>query len=438
MDYHETLTWLFDQETMGIKFGLENVTELLHRMGDPHKSFRSVHVAGTNGKGSVSAMTASVLGKAGYRTGLYTSPHLVDFRERMKVGGKDIGQKEMLRLAEEVRGHAEEMRSGSEKKRLTFFELTTAMAFAHFAREGAEMAVVEVGMGGRLDATNVIEPECCAITAISLEHTQYLGPTIRDIAGEKAGIIKPGVPVVTIDQSPEALEVFASIARQKKAPLKIVGADHGYELISSTLSGTGVYVEELGMNIEVPLVGSYQGANCALACGVLAELMGRGIYIPDEAIDQGMRYVKWPGRLDVVSWDPRLILDVTHTPAGAEAVSAEVERLVGSDVVLVLGVLADKDVRSIAASFGRIARRAIATAPRTKRAAAASATKEALRPHCPVEMVDDVGEAVEKALGAAGKEDTVLVTGSLYTVGEAMRWLNERKTRVGDTGQARA
>ncbi len=139
MDYHETLTWLFDQETMGIKFGLENVTELLHRMGDPHKSFRSVHVAGTNGKGSVSAMTASVLGKAGYRTGLYTSPHLVDFRERMKVGGKDIGQKEMLRLAEEVRGHAEEMRSGSEKKRLTFFELTTAMAFAHFAREGADI-----------------------------------------------------------------------------------------------------------------------------------------------------------------------------------------------------------------------------------------------------------------------------------------------------------
>jgi dihydrofolate synthase/folylpolyglutamate synthase len=427
VDYKETITWLFDQETMGIKFGLANVTGLLHHLGDPHLKFRSVHIAGTNGKGSVSAMTASVLQEGGYVTGLYTSPHLVDFRERVQVDGVCIPEVKMLRLAEEVREYAE--RTSGPDSRLTFFELTTAMAFAHFADSGVEEAVVEVGMGGRLDATNVIVPDCSVITKISLEHTAYLGNTIAAIAGEKAGIIKEGVPVVTIDQGEEALSVFRRVAGEKGSRLKVVGQDTGYETLSSTLAGNEVYIEELDTTVRVPLLGSYQSQNCALACGGLAELMTGGVYISDEAIHNGLSKVRWPGRLDVVATSPTVIFDVTHTPDGAEVVSKEVDRLVGRKVILVLGVLNDKDIGRIAASFGRIAKIAVATAPATKRAFPSSTVADALRRHCPrVEGVPEVGRAIERAHALAGPDDTVLVTGSLYTIGEAMRWLDGKKT----------
>ena len=256
---------------MGIKFGLDNITRLLGKLGDPHRRFRSVHVAGSNGKGSVSAMTAAVLQEAGYVTGLYTSPHLVDFRERIRVDGTPIPEVRLLRLVEEVREIAESA-TGPEE-RLTFFELTTGIAFAHFADSGVEEAVVEVGMGGRLDATNVLSPDCCAITRIGLEHTRYLGSTLEAIAGEKAGIIKPGVPVVTIDQEEKVIDVFRRTAGERNAPLKVVGRDVAFEAVSSTLGGTEVRVDELDATVRVPLVGRYQASNCALACGVVAELM---------------------------------------------------------------------------------------------------------------------------------------------------------------------
>lgn len=424
MQYEEALAWLFEQETMGIKFGLANVSELLSRMGDPQLRFRSVHVAGTNGKGSVSAMTSSVLREAGYRTGLYTSPHLVDFRERIQVDGVLIGHREMLRLAEEVRGIAETMRSEGEEKRLTFFELTTAMAFAHFADQGVEEAVVEVGMGGRLDATNVLRPDCSAITHISLEHTQYLGNTLAAIAGEKAGIIKPGVPVVTIDQSSEAMRVLEARSRELGSPLKVVGREVGFRPLSSDWDGTEVFVEEIGETLRVPLLGRYQAVNCALSVAVVAELMHRGVYIPEEAISKGMARVEWPGRLEVVAERPRIIFDVTHTPEGARTVAEEVSRLVGGKIILVLGVLKDKDLQGIAPFFGRAAKRAIATAPQTKRAFPPEAIQAALSPHCPAVAVEGVGAAIDEALGTAGPDDTILVTGSLYTMGEAMRWRN--------------
>lgn len=426
MEHSGVLGWLFEQETLGIKFGLENVTKLLHHLGNPHQKFRALHIAGTNGKGSVSAMSASVLNEAGYVTGLYTSPHLVDFEERIQVNGKCIPKQKMLRLAEEVREYAE--RTAGPETRLTFFELTTAMAFAHFADCGVEEAVVEVGMGGRLDATNVITPDCSVITSISLEHTQYLGNTIAAIAGEKAGIIKAGVPVITIDQSKEALDVFRRVSKEKGSALKVVGKDTSYEVLSSDLEGNEVYIEELGSSFHIPLLGSYQARNCALACGALSELMARGVYIPDEAFDNGLKKVRWPGRLDVVSRDPTVIFDVSHTPEGAAVVSKEITRLVGEKVVLVLGVLNDKDLDMISSSFGSISKMAVATAPMTKRAYSSAAVANALRQHCPVvEEVDGVAKALERAKSLAGREDTILVTGSLYTIGEAMRWMDAKK-----------
>lgn len=428
MDRQGTLGWLFEQETMGIKFGLDNVRRLLGHLGDPHLRFRSIHVAGTNGKGSVSALSAMVLREAGYTTGLYTSPHLIDFRERIEVNGDPIPEQKMLRLAEEVREYAERTRGPD--TRLTFFELTTAMAFAHFADEGVEEAVVEVGMGGRLDATNVIVPDCSVITAIGLEHTAYLGGTIAAIAGEKAGIIKPGVPVVTIDQNEDALRVIRGVAREKASPLKIVGRDVGFEIQSSTLDGNDVLIEELGTTVHVQLLGEYQAQNCAVACGALTEVMKRGVFIPDEAVRAGLSKARWPGRLEIISSDPLMIFDVTHTPDGAKVVSREVARLVGKDIVLVLGVLNDKDVGGIAAQFGPIARAAVATAPATKRAFPSGVVADALARYCPqVEEVPGVGAAIERARAVARPGDAILVTGSLYTIGEAMRWMDAGKTR---------
>ncbi len=426
MDYRETIDWLFDQEALGIKFGLANVTGLLHHLGDPHLKYRSVHIAGTNGKGSVSAMTASVLKEAGYVTGLYTSPHLADFRERVQVDGACIPEQKMLRLAEEVREYAE--RTRGPETRLTFFELTTALAFAHFADEGVEEAVIEVGMGGRLDATNVIVPDCSVITRIGLEHTAYLGNTIGAIAAEKAGIIKGGVPAVTIEQSDEALQVFRRVAMGNGSSLKVVGRDVGYEAVSSTMEGNEVHIDELDVTVQVPLLGSYQAQNCALSCGALTELMKRGVYISDEGIHNGLAKVRWPGRLDIVSREPTLIFDVTHTRDGAKVVAEEVARLLGKKVILVLGALTDKDLEGIAASFGSIARTAIATAPVTKRAFPSANVAAALRAYCPVREVQGVGVAIEQALSLAGPDEVVLVTGSLYMVGEAMGWLDGKKT----------
>jgi dihydrofolate synthase/folylpolyglutamate synthase len=424
----EPLRWLYGREAMGIKLGLGNITRLLSHLGDPHLRFRSVHVAGSNGKGSVSAMTASVLQEAGYRTGLYTSPHLVDFRERIQVDGASIPEKDMLHLIDEVREFAE--RPGPPEERLTFFELTTAMAFAHFADAGVDEAVVEVGMGGRLDATNVITPDCCAITRIGLEHTMYLGDTIAAIASEKAGIIKPGVPVVTIEQDSDALSVIRARAGDLEAPLKIVGRDVGFEELFSTMDGTEVYLEELDLALRVPLLGRYQASNCALAGGTLAELMRRGIYIPEEAIINGMAKVRWPGRMDIVSHEPLIMFDVTHTPDGARTVAAEVGRLLGSGLILVLGVLSDKDLQGIAASFGPLARLAIATSPSSPRAFMASQVAQALRPFVgTVEEVPDVAAALTRAVALASPMDSILVTGSLFTIGEAFRWLDDRKTR---------
>lgn len=423
----EPLRWLYGRESMGIKLGLGNVTRLLSYLGDPHRRFRSVHVAGTNGKGSVSAMTASVLREAGYRTGLYTSPHLVDFRERIQVDGTPIPEKQMLRLIGEVREFAE--RPGPPEERLTFFELTTAMAFAHFADVGVDEAVVEVGMGGRLDATNVITPDCCVITRIGLEHTMYLGDTLAAIAGEKAGIIKPGVPVVTIDQDDDALSTIRARSADLGAPLKIVGRDVGYKGVRSELDGTEVYLEELDTVLKVPLLGRYQASNCALAVGALAEIMKRGVYIPEEAMINGMAKVRWPGRMDMISREPLIMFDVTHTPDGARTVSAEVRRLLGDGLILVLGVLNDKDLEGIAACFAPLARVAIATSPSTPRAFTAQHVAEALRPYVAmVEEVPDVPGALERAMALASSADKLLVTGSLFTIGEAFRWWNERET----------
>jgi dihydrofolate synthase/folylpolyglutamate synthase len=420
MNYQETLDWLFGLEARGIKFGLENITELMHRMGDPQESYRSIHVGGTNGKGSVCALTASALMEAGYSVGMYTSPHIVDFGERIQINGVPLPEKEMLRLAEEVRDISGAMAEESLEKRMTFFELTTAMALIRFAETEVDWAVIEVGMGGRLDATNVLEPECTVITRVAVEHTEFLGTNIDQIAYEKAGILKSGVPSITGASKGMGLKIIIDRAMELKAPLKVLGKDLEYKLIETSFEGTEMEIVD-GPRLFSKLAGGYQASNMALAYMALKELNLQEL--SDEVIGRGMRNAKWPGRLESIHHSPRVILDATHTGDGARVVAKELGNMLDGDMILVMGVLGDKDLGEMAKAFGSLSKRAIATSPRSNRSFSAKNVKEALRPYCPlVERVEDVGDALHHALGVSCPEDTILVTGSLYTIGEAKRW----------------
>lgn len=427
MNYQETLDWLFSLEAREIKFGLENTAELLRRMGDPQDKFRSVHVGGTNGKGSVSALISSSFREAGYRVGLYTSPHIVDFGERIQVDGTPLPKEDMLRLADVVRKISSQMADESPERKMTFFELTTAMAFARFAEMNVNWAVIEVGMGGRLDATNVIKPECVVITRVGREHTEFLGGTIDEIAYEKAGILKPGVVSVTGASRGEGLEVIQSRADDLQSPLRVLGRDLRYSVLSSSLDGTTIEVEG-GPTLFSHLPGRFQGGNMALAYMALRGI--KSSHLTEEVISKGMENVVWPGRLETIHTDPRIILDATHTGEGARVVASEIKEMVEGDIILVLGVLGDKDLDEMARAFGSVSASAIATSPSSKRSFPASRVEEALRAHCSnVMRVDDVGEAIQLAIDHADQGDTILITGSLYTIGEARRWWDSRQGR---------
>jgi dihydrofolate synthase / folylpolyglutamate synthase len=428
MEYQETLDWLFGLENMGIKLGLGRVRELLGCLGDPQRSYRSVHVAGTNGKGSVCAMTASILQAAGLRTGLYTSPHLVDFRERIMVDGKMITEEEVVDLAGTVREAGESSRD-AEGRPLTFFEVTTAMAFLHFSRKGVQVAVVEVGMGGRLDATNVIVPDVCVITRVSREHVQYLGDTVAKIAYEKAGIIKPCMNVITAEADPLVLRVLDSVARDRGSCLSQAGRDFEFQALGGDRSGVMVHLSSIGRTVRLPLLGDYQASNAAMACEAALELRKGGVRITDDSIVEGLSKVSWPGRLEVVQRDPLVVFDVSHTPEGAKVAVDELLKIRQGHTTVVLGVLNDKDLEGIAREFARVSDSVIATMPRTKRAYTPKQVREAMAPLVKDTVAcDDVGEALSTALARSKKGDTVIVGGSLYTVGEAKRWWAEHET----------
>ncbi len=422
MNCSEAVDWLFSLEHFGVKLGLDNVRELLLRLGDPQDEFRSVHVAGTNGKGSVSSMLASILREQSYRTGLYTSPHMICFRERIMCGQELISEAELVRLAMEVKGQWEEMERTGQMP--TFFEATTAIAFLHFADKGMEEAVIEVGMGGRLDATNVIDPDCSIITSISMEHTQYLGDTLCSIAAEKAGIIKTGVPVVTAVDQPEVLDVIERIAKAKGAQVRIVGKDVEYHLLSSTLEGTTVELGGLSAPVELPLLGGYQAVNAATAYLAALELDRKGVAVEEKAIIAGLQNVRWPGRLDLVHRKPMIVLDATHTPDGARKVALEVGRLFGANLTLVIGVLNDKDLEGVVGPFARIANKAIATAPATERAYPATEVAQVLDRFLKnVEIKPNIPSAIRRAIEVTETSGVILITGSIYTIGEAKAWL---------------
>ncbi|MFQ5838418.1 MAG: glutamate ligase domain-containing protein [Thermoplasmata archaeon] len=429
MGYEDTVGYLYGLQRFGIKLGLDNIRDLLSRLGDPHRGFRSIHVAGSNGKGSVCAFLDSILRRAGYRVGLYTSPHLVRFNERIKVNGIDVSDEDVVRLTEEIRPHAEAMTALAKASQPTFFEFTTAMAFQYFREQDVDAALVEVGMGGRLDATNVVRPEVAAITRIGMEHTEYLGMTLERIAREKAGIIKEGIPVWTVDQP--AVDVIEERCRALGAPLRVVGRDLHVARTAKGLEGQKVLFSDDGTwEYDVALLGSYQAENAALAFGVIQELRERGWRISETAVRRGYSEARWPARLQVVNRYPTIVLDSTHTTEGAQELRKSLEELFpGRRLILVIGILRDKDLKGMVAQLMPLCQSVIATEADTERAFRAEQVAEAFRGAGSVKVVRRVAEAVDTALSMAGSNDIVLITGSLYTAGEASIFLEEWKRK---------
>jgi len=420
--YDRTIKYLFSLESLGFRPGLKRIRALLRELGDPHLSYRTVHVAGTNGKGSTSAMIEAVLTEAGYRTGLYTSPHLERFNERIRISRKLITDTEVVEVADAVR-----RASGKVKKSAgapTFFEFTTAMALLYFKVKGVQIAVIETGMGGRLDATNVIRPLLSVITNIGLDHSEHLGDTLVEVAGEKAGIIKRATPVVTGEEGSGPLEVIKKASGRMGAGLYILGHDFSFRAgrggISAPFDYQGVNSSIKGLRLNLP--GAHQMKNAALALTAAYLLRDNGFFIPDGAVRAGLKKVLWPGRLEIVMKRPLVILDGAHNPDGAAALKEALRRLRFRRLILVLGIMADKDIGGILRELSPLASLIILTRARTKRAAGTRLLKEK-SPACGARRISarTVPGALRAALGEAGPGDCVTVTGSLYVVGEARR-----------------
>jgi len=423
VSYQEALAWIHGLYRFGTKPGLERISALLKRLGDPHKRLRCAHITGTNGKGSTAAFLAALLAAHGLRTGLYTSPYLEAFTNRMAVDGRDVSGEDLVRLVEEVRPHVAEI-AGTELGQPTEFEVITAMAFTYFAGQAPDWVVVEVGLGGRLDATNVIVPEVAVVTNIGLEHTQVLGDTLEKIAFEKAGIIKQGVPVVTAADKPEAFAVLEKTARERGSPLLAVGREVLADCTGMTLAGQVFDYQSPWRKLrglEIRLLGRHQVVNAASALAALECLPS--VTFSEEAVRAGLAAACWPGRLEIFSREPLVLVDGAHNPDGALALHrALTELLNGRKLHLVLGILADKAVGEMLSVLVPLATAGLlVTRPESGRAADPELVAELARPltNVPVRVAPNVPAAVEAALSSARPGEAVCVTGSLYTVSEA-------------------
>jgi dihydrofolate synthase/folylpolyglutamate synthase len=426
-------------QTPAHKFDLAHMRVLLQGMDRPERRFPSVLIAGTNGKGSTAATLASILRASGLKTGLYTSPHLVRINERIRVDGKEISDDEFASLHGEVDRVAEKLVERAELPwHPSFFEMMTAIALEHFARERIDLAVLEVGMGGRLDATNVVEPQVSVITDISLDHQKFLGNTVGEIAREKVGIIRPGGVVVTLPQQPEANDVIGNTilelgARAVNAVPYVppVSPGSGEYLVPSTELGISIYrypLQVLGEQIlvETPLVGRHQLRNVALAIAAAAELSEQEFSsITARSIERGVRETRWPGRFQVIAarpgW-PEMVIDVAHNPAGAWALRAGLsERYEDRPLIFVFGAMRDKAISEMTEILFPLAERVIATRPENPRAASPEEIQQAAaRTGVEIEAVEDVHHAVERARALAKAGTVVVITGSIYLVGEVM------------------
>ena len=414
---NDPVAWLFALEQFGIKFGLDNISAIVARLGHPERAFRSVHIAGTNGKGSVTAMIDAALRAAGHRSARYTSPHLVDLPERFVIDGRPVAQAELIATIAVVRDAIDGLRAGGGLDvQPTFFEVTTAIAFELFRRAGVEVAVLEVGLGGRLDATNVVSPPDVAVTAITsiaFDHQIHLGTTLRAIAIEKAGIIKRGVPVVVGPLEPEAAAAIDEIAASRGAA--VIRTDpHDCD----------------GMTIG--LAGAHQRSNAAVAMRVLELLDHQGIALPATAIASGLAQPEWPGRLDVrrLADGRELLLDAAHNPAGALSLASYLRAEGGAPRPLVFAAMRDKDVEGMFAALLPAVGRLIITRASNARAAdpeSLAAVAREIAPALPIAIEPSLDAALDTAWRAAPR---IVVAGSIFLLGDVMLLLGDVMKRA--------
>jgi dihydrofolate synthase/folylpolyglutamate synthase len=416
-DYQQSLDYLYSLEKFGMIFGLEKVKAILEAIGNPHHEIQTIHIGGTNGKGSTAAMMASVLQQEGYHVGLYTSPHLIRFTERIKVDGKEIDQEEVAELTEWIRQRIE---ASGVTPPFTFFDFTTAMAILYFKQKRVDLAILEVGLGGRLDSTNVVDPLLSIITNVSKDHEEVLGRTLQKIAYEKAGIIKQGRPLVTATSQPSILRIFSRICKEKGSPFYRVGKEFSY------LPCEGGHFHYQGLHrkfwdLTVNLHGSHQILNAVTALGALEVLDELGYLVSNEAMITGLTKVEWPGRLEMVCSSPRVFLDGAHNPAGAHVLKESLQKeFEYKRLILIIGIMKDKNYKSILQTLAPIADHLILTQPNIPRAASPVLLQKALeRNGEKAEIVEGVQRAIDRGLSMASSEDLLCITGSLYTVGEA-------------------
>jgi dihydrofolate synthase/folylpolyglutamate synthase len=423
--YRKSLDYLYRLEKFGMIFGLTQVERILNAIGNPHKEIQAIHIGGTNGKGSTAAMMSSILQKEGYRVGLYTSPHLIRFTERIRVNGKEIGEEEVATLTQWMR---EEIECAGITPPYTFFDFTTAMALHYFNQKSVDLAILEVGLGGRLDSTNVVDPLISIITNISKDHEEYLGKTILKIAKEKGGIIKKRKPLITAAVQPQVLRLFSKICREKRASYFRVGKefryvwkgdeDFDYEGLDRKLWG-----------IHLNLKGFHQVVNATTALGAMEVLDDLGYRVSTEAMVDGLREVAWPGRLEMVSASPRVILDGAHNPAGALALRESLRKeFQFQHLVLLVGIMKDKDSRSMLHLLAPLADTIILTKPHTERATPPLSLRKALgRSGKQAEIEEDLKKAIDRGLSLTQEGDLLCITGSLYTVGEARTYFHPER-----------
>jgi len=443
--YKEALDYLYSLTNYEVKsafayapqfFDLGRVKRLLDMLGNPQHKFKSIHIAGTKGKGSTSAMLASILKTAGYRTGLYTSPHLHTFRERIQVDNAYISEDDFAAFAERLRPLAEQ------DKELTTFEVATALAFTYFAQVGVEIAVVEVGLGGRLDATNVVLPLVSVISTIGHDHMHILGKTLAQIATEKAGIIKERIPVVTAPQEPAALAVIERACIEKHAPLHTVSRDWKWRATNHSLEGQEFTAADRLRNpssttssasykgLYIPLLGKHQLRNAAVVLETIETLRSWGINVSNSALRQGLRDVVWPARFEIMGRDPYFIVDGAHNVDSARSLAATLQQYFpNSPPWFVLAILADKDIPAILRQLLPHAQGAFFARAHHPRAADPRQLQEkAVHYAIPTAIIEDVGLATRRALEQAGNDGLVVASGSFTTAGAAREtWLRLHK-----------
>jgi len=434
MNYKEAIEYLYNLGESKINLRLENIKYLLERLDNPHKKLRCIHVAGTNGKGSVCAMISSILQNDGYSIGLYTSPHLERFEERIKINNRMISKEDLVRYLNKIKPVIDEMRRDIGEP--TFFEAITSMAFLYFADRNVDFAVVEVGMGGRLDATNVVMPLISVITNIYIDHTKHLGNTIEEIALEKASIIKDNGIVVTAVKDTLPLNIIKSKCLEKNCKLFLVGRDTRFLKLYSDIYGTefdfyGIY--SIYRSLLVPLVGEHQLINATTAITVIELLRDYGFRISRDAIGEGLLSVKWPGRFEIIRRKPFVVIDGAHNPSGMKQLKRTITELfiykgLIKRLILIIAISAHKDMEKMISEIVEIVDTGIITKLKERRFIEPERIlKEFIKYEKYAVIKESIPEAIEYAISMGKEDDLICITGSLYAVAEARTFLKDDK-----------